>query len=245
MDRLLTLAPELAKAIVAAQRSVETLIRDGSGDKGAYTSSDAIAAQASKALNEHGAAWVRLDVDLVQPGLDSADVTQHADIGNQAYVGDVIQRWMIVHEGGAAVTGSSRMPVITSRGRPHDKATAASLTYDVGGALRGALCLDREDKQTAIDRRNDPDVDRGQQKPQPRPSPATKRETMKPESADEIKVLVREIANAEGREPGEVWNKLIRDAGVDYEPRPEALSPQAGSKVWSKASAWARELGVG
>ena len=50
------------------------------------------------------------------------------------------------------------MPVIASKGRPHDKAVGASLTYDAGAVLRGLLCLDREDRNTAVDRRADGDV---------------------------------------------------------------------------------------
>ncbi len=142
------LPPALAAAIVAAQAAGESLRRDSTGDKGKYTTADEIAFVARKALTDHGAAWVRLDVTLEAPAL------AQADIGKQAYVGDLVERWAIVHKDGGALLGSSRMPVITSMGRPHDKAVGASLTYDVGGALRGALCMDREDKN-AIDRRAD------------------------------------------------------------------------------------------
>jgi hypothetical protein len=99
-------------------------------------------------LNDNGAAWVRTSTSFEPPGL------AHSDIGNQSYVGDLVQTWMIVHESGSAVVGSSRMPVVTSRGRPPDKATAASLTYDVGQVLRGALCMERE-SEDAIDKRRD------------------------------------------------------------------------------------------
>jgi len=152
--KLGSLPPELAKAIVAAQTAADKLRRDGKGDKGKYTTADAIAAEASRVLNEHGAGWMRTGLDFAEPGL------AQSDIGNQSYVGDLVQTWMIVHESGPAIIGTSRMPVVTSRGRPPDKATAASLTYDVGQILRGALCMERE-SENAIDRRED--VDDGSQ----------------------------------------------------------------------------------
>jgi hypothetical protein len=142
------LAPELAKAIVEAHRACEMLERDGVGDKGKYTTGDAISAEARRVLNLHGAAWLLVDVGLEKPGLEISD------IGQQAYVGDVREVWMIVHENGAALVGEGRMPVVTSRGRPHDKAVGASLTYGAGQILRGALNLVREDKN-AIDKRQD------------------------------------------------------------------------------------------
>lgn len=159
--------PALAAAIVAAQTAGESLRRDNTGDKGKYTTADEIAFVARKALTAHGAAWVRLDVSLEVGAL------AQADIGKQAYVGDLVERWAIVHKDGGVLLGSSRMPVITSMGRPHDKAVGASLTYDVGGALRGALCMDREDKN-AVDRRPEHGGDDRREAEPASPKPAPK-----------------------------------------------------------------------
>jgi hypothetical protein len=157
--------PALAKAIVAAQRQAQTLRRDGKGQHGAYTSSDEIAGVAREVLTANGLAWVRLGVELHEPALHSCE------LGNQAYVGDLVERWALVHESGGVLWASgSRMPVIASKGRPHDKAVGASLTYDAGAVLRGLLCLDREDKSTAVDQRHDEDDGRPQ--PEPRQAPS-------------------------------------------------------------------------
>lgn len=159
-----TFAPELAAALVAAQAEAVSLTRDGSGQHGKYTSSDEIAAVARGLLTRHGLAWVRVGVELLTPTLSQCE------LGNQAYVGDLIERWALVHESGAAiVTEGSKMPIIASKGRPHDKAVGASLTYDAGAVLRGLLCLDREDKN-AIDQRRDEDDGRRQPPPATPPS---------------------------------------------------------------------------
>ena len=158
-------SPDLARALVAAQRQAQTLRRDGKGQHGAYTSSDEIAGVARDVLTAHGLAWVRLGVELCEAALHGCE------LGNQAYVGDLVERWALVHEsGGALFASGSRMPVIASKGRPHDKAVGASLTYDAGAVLRGLLCLDREDKNTAVDQRHDEDDGRAQPEPRKVPS---------------------------------------------------------------------------
>jgi hypothetical protein len=248
--------PALAAAIVAAQRAGDSLRRDSSGDKGKYTTADEIAFVARKALTEHGAAWVRLDVSL------EARALAESDIGKQAYVGDVVERWAIVHEGGGVLLGSSRMPVITSMGRPHDKAVGASLTYDVGGALRGALCMDREDKN-AIDRRADddqreqverePEPAKPKQAPRPKPRPSTPAagtpEAEQPRDAlgprcngkaagisKSIGERMRTMVEARGGKAADVWADVLMEAGIDVPkygrvPRSEALTIPDGTAV--------------
>jgi hypothetical protein len=215
--------PALAKAIVAAQAAGESLRRDSTGDKGKYTTADEIAFVARKVLTEHGAAWVRLDVSLESRAL------AESDIGKQSYVGDVVERWAIVHEGGGVLLGSSRMPVITSMGRPHDKAVGASLTYDVGGALRGALCMDREDKN-AIDRRADegpgeaeqpaakPNGTKPQREPDVTPAKSEPRLGKSKKGAplvDAIHERMMAAIDAMQWEPVRVWRTMLATAGVD------------------------------
>jgi hypothetical protein len=205
--------PELARALVAAQKAVESVERDGSGQNGAYASADAIARVAREALTQHGAAWMRVGVEFAPPGL--AD----CDIGNQAYIGDLCERWVIVHESGSALVGSSRMPIIASKGRPHDKAVGASLTYDVGHAVRGALCLDREDKKHAVDKREDTDDGQWQRREQPqRRPPASKPATAPAKSApvDEVARIRADLARLGAvtyEKPSEAWARLAIDAG--------------------------------
>jgi hypothetical protein len=239
----------LAKAIVAAQAAGESVRRDGNCDKGDYTTADEIAFVARKALTEHGAAWVRLDVELQAGGL-SAD----ADIGNQAYVGDVVERWAIVHEEGGVLLGSSRMPVITSRGRPHDKAVGASLTYDAGAALRGALCMDRESKD-AIDRRPDDNQALPAGKPKAKgKSPANKPDSLGPRLRDskkgdplsaKIVALMEEAVAVAGVEWSRVWKKMLAEAAVDvpaYVAEFGEAPDDAGSLTFRDATAVKAEL---
>lgn len=249
--KLAEIPPELAAAIVAAQTAADKLRRDGKGDKGKYTTSDAIAAEGSRVLNEHGAAWVRTGLDFAEPGLASSD------IGNQAYVGDLVQTWMIVHKGGAALVGCSRMPVITSRGRPPDKATAASLTYDVGQVLRGALCMEREN-ENAIDRRQD--VDDGSKYRQDRPkgkrasSPDAPpdigpRCTGKAEPiAIAIDELATELSGLLKKDKWLIYRSAVKHAGIDLAPydnvapNPSGLLIADGKAVKAKLEAKISEV---
>ncbi len=238
----------LAKAIVAAQKAGDSLRRDASGDVGKYTTADEIAFVARKVLTEHGAAWVRLDVTL------EARALAESDIGKQAYVGDVVERWAIVHKDGGALLGSSRMPVITSIRRPHDKAVGASLTYDVGGALRGALCMDREDKNAVDRRKEDGPDDEPEQAPKVKPAKpkATPAAAPPPTDGDgelgprcrgkaagiskSIGERMREIVKVRNGKPAEVWADVLGEAGIDVPkygntPRAEMLTIEDGKAV--------------
>lgn len=201
-ESVTSIPPELAKAIVEAQRAADVLERDGLGDKGKYTTGDAIAAETRRVLNLNGAAWVLLGTKLESSGLATAD------IGQQSYVGDILEEWAIVHEGGAMLCGTGRMPVVVSRGRPHDKAVGASLTYGTGQVLRGAMCFVREDKN-AIDRRADdspPDVQDAA-------------------SAQACRTRVERIAELSGKPPGEVWRGLCKR--LTLEPMQDGGPPTA------------------
>jgi hypothetical protein len=143
--------PELAAAIVAAQRACVAVEKNGHNKQLGknYATGDDIAAAGKAALNAHGAAFVRLDTRLREPAL--ADY----DIGNMGYAGDISTRWIIVHESGSALAGTSEHAVIVNRQRPHDKAISASLTYGFGVDLRGALCMEREEPGNTVDARED------------------------------------------------------------------------------------------
>jgi len=211
IDRVIHIPAKLAAALVAAQAAANKLARDEKGDKGKYTSADAIADEARRVLAENGAAWVLVESELAGPGLEQCD------IGAQAYVGDIIERWIIVHESGSALCGSSRMPVIASKARPHDKAMSASQTYGHGVALRGALCLVREGKN-AIDKRED--IDDGQpMRPQQRaatrqPARAAQRDPLARERA-ELWALVAELSQRDAADPSSVWRWATRTVGLD------------------------------
>lgn len=209
---IMRVPPELARALVAAQKAVASVERDGSGQNGAYASADAIARVAREALTQHGAAWMRVGVEFAPPGL--AD----CDIGNQAYIGDLCERWVIVHESGSALVGSSRMPIIASKGRPHDKAVGASLTYDVGHAVRGAMCLDREDKKHAVDKREDTDDGQWTRREQPQRRPPASKPAPSPakppeDEAHHVKRDLEKLCAVTYEKPSEAWARLAIDAG--------------------------------
>jgi len=170
-ERVIELPAELARAIVAAQQAVSKVEKAGYNKQlgKSYATADDIAAAGKAALNDHGAAFMRTDTRVQAPSL------AEYDLGCQAYAGDVIASWMIVHESGAALVGLDEIPVIVSKGRPHDKAVSASLTYGFGVTIRGVLCMEREERDNAVDAREDvgdgrPMARRGQP-PRSRPRP--------------------------------------------------------------------------
>lgn len=222
--------PALAKAIVEAQRAAQMLERDGKGDKGKYTTGDAIAAEARRVLNLHGAAWIRIGLEPAERGL------QEAEIGKQSYVGDVVESWAIVHESGAMLCGSSRMPVIVSPARPHDKAVGASTTYDVGIVLRGVLCLEREDKN-AIDRRPDVDDRQHQRQPPPRqPAKPMAPPREQPALVDDalaasIRDSIESVAHAAKVKPYGVWLEALEAVGLAGITKVERLTQADAEKL--------------
>jgi len=200
--------PELYAALAVAQGQAESLTRDRSGEHGRYTTSDEIASVARKLLSANGLAWLRVSVTLEAPGL------QDYDIGKQAYVGDAVESWLLVHASGGSISGTSRIPIVVSRGRPHDKAVGAGLTYDTGQTLRGLLCLDREDKD-AVDRRED--AAREHDEPEPRPYLGPRCDVGPGlEIAEANKLLIGELARLHGIEDiRKAWRGAITRAGVD------------------------------
>jgi hypothetical protein len=144
--------PNLDAALVAAQAKAKSLKRDGRNQHGGYkyATADQVADLGRALLTEHDLAWSRTKHRLCGPTLALSD------IGNQAYVGDVIIEWTLRHgPTGETIAGEAQYPVITSSRRPHEKAVAASVTYGCGQILQGLLCWDREDEKHAVDRRAD------------------------------------------------------------------------------------------
>lgn len=203
---------ELFAALARAQGAASSLKRDRSGEHGAYTTADEISFAARQLLSAQGLAWVRVRVTLDSPAL--ADY----DIGRQAYVGDVVEEWMLVHQSGGWLEGSSRLPVIVSRGRPHDKAVGAGLTYDTGQTLRGLLCLDRDDKD-GVDRREDKPREHDEPEPRaPRGPNVGPRCDSGPglEIGEAVLMLIAELARLKGIDDiGKAWHGVLVRAGID------------------------------
>jgi hypothetical protein len=151
----MTSTPNLDAALVAAQAEARSLKRDGKNQHGGYkyATADQVADLGRQLFTKHGLAWSRTTTTLQGPTL------KPADIGNQDYVGDVVIGWKLRHgASGEQDTGTGTYPIITSKQRPHEKATAASVTYGCGQIIQGVLCWDREDEKHAVDRRGDGEV---------------------------------------------------------------------------------------
>lgn len=224
----------LASALCDAQTDAATLERNEKGDKGAYTSSDVIALNARECLNKHGLSWMRTGVEIragkLMHSMEDPDNAEHtgSDIGMQCYAGDVLTKWILIHKEGGSIEGTSAMAVITSRGRPHDKAVAASLTYLTGQTLLRILCWDRETKE-AVDKRKELEArsSRGGGKGQPRPQgPPTRRPRPTDLGArcsgpkgghisEANERHMKALAVRDGCDMGEVWADGLRGAGVD------------------------------
>jgi len=213
---LIEVAPALAAAIVAAQLAADAVPKRGHnkqlGKK--YATADDIAAAAKKALNANGAAFVRVGVDL------DAGKLEDFDLGNQGYAGDSVETWMLIHESGAALVGTQRVPIVVSKGRPHEKALSATLTYADGFALRGILCLEREEPGNNVDGRDDAP---GQDQIQRRPSrPPTLREQV----ISQVDRVARELRMNKGA----AWSECLAaaelpsDLGGDKGPGSDAVT---------------------
>jgi len=219
--------PKLAAALVAAQADAEAITRDGKNTQRGYkyTTADQVSGAARASLTANGLAWMRRSTTVLPPGLDQCN------IGNQSYPGDVLIDWVLVHESGATLTGSARVPIVAAPSRPHDKAQAASITYGSGYVLLGLLCLDRED-ENAPDRRKPP------------PSMA---DSLGPRCRGKAGKLgegndkrVKEYAEHLDREVAAVWAGALRHADVDAQkyidagesyPTPASLTVADGQSV--------------
>ena len=173
------LPPKLAAAFIAAVCEAQQLQRDGSHTShGAYSTADSILAEMRRILSPEGLHLARLGHELsekrslleVMPD-DPVSVFRQGDpslAGNMYYVGEVRFRWILFHSSGEYMLSdqwgtASPIPVIAQRGRPHDKSVEAAITYAWGKFVQGFLGLDREDKNTAVERRNDEQRERQQQ----------------------------------------------------------------------------------
>jgi hypothetical protein len=235
-----TATPNLDAALVAAQAKAKSLKRDGKNQHGGYkyATADQVADLGRALLTEHDLAWSRTKHRLCGPTLALSD------IGNQAYVGDVIIEWTLRHgPTGETIAGEAQYPVITSSRRPHEKAVAASVTYGCGQILQGLLCWDREDEKHAVDRRADgaeDDVD--EVAPEPR-SPvdeylarkgtrcAGKAKTLGAHVHD----LVTSVSKLLGKDWKATWEQTLRKDGVvPIGVLPEQLLVEDGKRIADK-----------
>jgi hypothetical protein len=199
--------PTLAAALVAAQGEAKSLKRDGKNQHGGYkyATADQVADLGRQLLTRHGLAWSRLSHRLQAPTLALAD------IGNQTYVGDVVICWALRHgPTGETLAGEAAYPVICSKQRPHEKATAASVTYGCGQIIQGVLCWDREDERHAVDRRAD-----GEDDEPPAPKPSKAKPAAPPVDNSRVLAGLASLVKASARAttPAAVWAYVADQAG--------------------------------
>ena len=224
--------PKLAAALVKSQSESQKLQRDGYNDTtGAYTSADEVARAAREVLNSNGLAWMRTQISLQAPALSIAN------IGSQNYVGDIVTKWMLVHESGAVLRGTSTGCVIAMPRTPHDKAVGAASTYLMGYTLRTLLCLVREDKH-ATERR----LDAESREPVPEPEPEYADQSVR----DEVVKLCDHLAVARSTPDKQVLGRVVFAAAwkavalaPDPEAKPHNMTPAEGALVlaWLRSTA--------
>lgn len=227
----------LAAALVAAQNEAQTLKRDAKNQHQGYryASADQVFDLGRELLSRHGLAWSRLRSEVRPPALVVSD------IGSQSYVGDVVIHWTLFHEGGATIDGSATYPVIAAKSRPHDKATAASVTYGCGQIITGLLCWDREDEKNSVDRRGDgkPEAEKGaeprKRKPDIEPAAA-------PEPADSARRRARslavELGLLRGCPPNDVWVEAAHRSRAAAADQPVPKSDAMDDAQIDAISAW-------
>jgi hypothetical protein len=211
----MTSTPNLDAALVAAQAEARSLKRDGKNQHGGYkyATADQVADLGRQLFTKHGLAWSRTSTTLQGPTL------KLADIGNQDYVGDVIIGWKLRHgPSGEQDTGTGTYPIITSKQRPHEKATAASVTYGCGQIIQGVLCWDREDEKHAVDRRGD-----GEAADSVEPAPDVQSEASAA-VCRELAERIAELALVPGGPPS-VWLGFC--SRLKIEPMPDGGPPRA------------------
>lgn len=232
----------LDAALVACQHACESISRDGFNQhqKFKYSTADNVVEYARRMLTAFGLAWSRTET-RVRPCAMAFDV----DIGKQAYVGDVVISWELRHESGEKLAGVSEYPVIVGSGRPHEKATQASITYGCGSILLGLLCLDREDENTRVDARDDggaPEPARRQ--PPAKPAPANRPEPPRQTGKAPAKQPANGKADASREFRREVLGNLREVSGEDVRGRCQAVADARGSKATDVYLEFAGRAGV-
>lgn len=193
---MIQISPNIAKALVAAQRAVEDVAKDSKNEfhKYKYAASEDVTDAARAALNKAGLACSRISWEIVP--------------GNETVEDKIRVTYMLSHESGdSVVLPPTETPAIPEKGRPADKAVAAALTLNQSYFLLGLLEIKRED-ENEVDKRDDREhmPRRMQQRPQQASRAAQKSEKPQddaqtwthPDTGETVPVRGRwdEIANA-------------------------------------------------
>lgn len=176
----------LSAALVAAQRAVDVVIKDAKNPHHNYdyASAEEVVAVASVALagaelafTEEGSSFSFFPVELLKRA-DRSEKPYADGIGGAH--GILTVTYALVHVSGERQAITHSFPVVPEKGRPLDKALAASRTECLAYALRGLLLMERRPKghqkrappkRTALDVSGRNDADRFPSPPATMPQP--------------------------------------------------------------------------
>ncbi len=144
----------LARALIQAQRNAKEVQHDKRNKHHdfAYTSAEAIMAEARVALNAAGLAVIQSGWWATAQDVEwtDADGKVSKDQERTLHV-----KFAVIHESGERMDSEIEVPILPEKGRPVDKATFAALTFAESYYLRGLLCLPRVSSTDDIDQRDD------------------------------------------------------------------------------------------
>lgn len=127
----------LAKAVLAVRNAAKD--SKNAFHKYAYTSTEGMIVACREALSDNGITLTRC----------KSSVTMTTDPAM------LMCRFIVRHSGGYTELIEIQWPVIPEKGRPFDKALAASLTSSLGYVLRDLLLVPRQDEDEHMDKRDD------------------------------------------------------------------------------------------
>jgi hypothetical protein len=148
--RPVTFGPELARALVAAQKAAKAVAKDAENTfhRYKYASAEAIVDEARGALSDNGLAVMPLSVKR------DPDQPDHVwETGEDEKTGKptswivtprrILSTYRLLHESGQWQDFEMSTPVIPEKGRPEDKAEFGSRTENLGYAMRDLLLIPR------------------------------------------------------------------------------------------------------
>lgn len=193
-------------ALVDAQSRARAVEKDAKNKYHGYryASAEAIIEEARYALNEAGLAAFAVGWRFA-----------HDEMGDKGPIGRIVVNYRLVHRSGESADFEASSFIIPEKGRPEDKAEAASLTTNLAYFLRALLLLPRED-EGAMDRRDDRDYE-------PRRAPAKSEE--RPRREEPAREEREERPTARREEPAREERPAARE-----EPREEEDGERA---AWS------------
>jgi hypothetical protein len=138
------MVPELAKALVAAQKAAKAVSKDARNNHHGYNyaSAENIIDEARGALSDAGLAVMPLSVG---PDPRFPDHVWSGE-GDAAWIitpRRILSTYRLLHESGQSMDFWMSTPVIPEKGRPEDKAEFGSRTENLGYAMRDLLLLPR------------------------------------------------------------------------------------------------------